>query len=92
LFLLYVLRNFTLDIFQHIGGIIIYSSVLMRGKCLSYTEYTQKNGAISKFNKKFISHLTRAQQRTVNGLCTEKTALEKRVNIYRKKEEKKRGE
>jgi hypothetical protein len=25
------------------------------------TEYTQKNGAISKVNKKFISHLTRAQ-------------------------------
>jgi hypothetical protein len=46
LFLLYVLRNFTLDIFQHIGGIIIDTAVLMRGKCLSYTEYTQKNGAI----------------------------------------------
>jgi hypothetical protein len=28
---------------------------------LRYTEYTQKNGAISKVNKKFISHLTRAQ-------------------------------
>jgi hypothetical protein len=28
---------------------------------MSYTEYTQKNGAISKANKKFISHLTRAQ-------------------------------
>jgi hypothetical protein len=25
------------------------------------TRYTQKNGAVSKVNKKFISHLTRAQ-------------------------------
>jgi len=28
---------------------------------LYYTGYTQKNGAVSKVNKKFISHLTRAQ-------------------------------
>ena len=35
-----------------------------------YTGYTQKNGAVSKVNKKFISHLTRAQQYTVNsGKC-----------------------
>ena len=26
------------------------------------TGYTQKNGAVSKANKKFISHLTRAQR------------------------------
>ena len=26
------------------------------------TRYTQKNGAVSKVNKKFISHLTRAQR------------------------------
>jgi len=26
-----------------------------------YTGYTQKNGAVSKVNKKLISHLTRAQ-------------------------------
>jgi hypothetical protein len=26
-----------------------------------YTGYTQKNGAVSKVNKKFISHLTRAK-------------------------------
>jgi hypothetical protein len=26
-----------------------------------YTGHTQKNGAVSKVNKKFISHLTRAQ-------------------------------
>ena len=29
---------------------------------LGYTGYTQKNGAVSKVNKKFISHLTRAQR------------------------------
>jgi len=28
---------------------------------LTYTGYTQKNGAVSKVNKKFISQLTRAQ-------------------------------
>jgi hypothetical protein len=27
-----------------------------------YTGYTQKNGAVSKVNEKFISHLTRAQR------------------------------
>jgi len=27
----------------------------------TYTGYIQKNGAVSKVNKKFISHLTRAQ-------------------------------
>jgi len=26
-----------------------------------YTEYTQENGAVLKVNRKFISHLTRAQ-------------------------------
>jgi hypothetical protein len=29
---------------------------------MEYTGYTQKNGAVSKVNKKFISHLTRAQR------------------------------
>ena len=29
-----------------------------------YTEYTQKNGAVSKVNKTFISHLTRTQRTT----------------------------
>ena len=28
---------------------------------VTYTGYTQKNGAVSNVNKKFISHLTRAQ-------------------------------
>jgi hypothetical protein len=28
-----------------------------------YTEYTQKNGAVSKVNRKFISHLTRTKRR-----------------------------
>jgi len=31
------------------------------GKRFTYTGYTQKNCAVSKVNKKFISHLTRAQ-------------------------------
>ena len=31
-------------------------------KVLYNTGYTQKNGAVSKVNKKFISHLTRAQR------------------------------
>ena len=34
-----------------------------------YTEYTQMNGAVSKVNKKFISHLTRAQ-RTPSAAAT----------------------
>ena len=35
----------------------------------SYTGYTQKNGAVSEVNKKFISHLTRAQ-RTPSAAAT----------------------
>jgi hypothetical protein len=35
----------------------------------SYTGYTQKNGADSKLNKKFIFHLTRAQ-RTLSAAAT----------------------
>jgi hypothetical protein len=31
------------------------------GRDVDYTGYTQKNGAASKVNKKFIYHLTRAQ-------------------------------
>ena len=34
-----------------------------------YTGYTQKNGAVSKVNKKFISHLTWAQ-RTPSAAAT----------------------
>ena len=34
-----------------------------------YTGHTQKNGAVSKVNKKFISHLTRAQ-RTPSAAAT----------------------
>jgi archaellum component FlaF (FlaF/FlaG flagellin family) len=34
-----------------------------------YTGYTQKNGAVSKVNKKFISHLIRAQ-RTPSAAAT----------------------
>ena len=35
----------------------------------AYTGYTQKNGAIPEVNKKFISHLTRAQ-RTPSAAAT----------------------
>ena len=39
-------------------------------KSLLYIGYTQKNGAVSKVNKKFISHLTRVQLYTVSsGNC-----------------------
>jgi len=34
-----------------------------------YTGYTQKNGVVSNVNKKFISHLTRAQ-RTPSAVAT----------------------
>ena len=34
-----------------------------------YTGYTKKNGAVSKVNKKFISHLTQAQ-RTPSAVAT----------------------
>ena len=34
----------------------------MKIGCKQYMGYTQKNGAVSKVNKKFISHLTRAQR------------------------------
>jgi hypothetical protein len=36
---------------------------------IRYTGYTQKNGAVSKVNNKFISHLTRAQ-RTLSAAAT----------------------
>ena len=38
-------------------------------KLLHYTGYTQKNGAVSKVNKKFISHLAMAQ-RTPSAAAT----------------------
>ena len=38
-------------------------------KIYIYTGYTQKNGAVSKVDKKFISHLTRAQ-RTPSAAAT----------------------
>ena len=37
--------------------------------CVVYTGYTQKNGAVSRVNKKFISHPTRAQ-RTPSAAAT----------------------
>ena len=44
-------------------GLFSISYLLLR------TEYTQMNGAVSKVNKKFISHLTRAQ-RTPSAVAT----------------------
>ena len=37
------------------------------------TEYTQKNGAVSEVNKKFISHLTQAQ-RTLSAAATDQVS------------------
>ena len=37
---------------------------------LHYTGYTQKNGAVSKVNKKYISHLT-GTQRTPSAAATD---------------------
>jgi hypothetical protein len=39
------------------------------GPAIKYTGYTQKNGAVSKVNNKFISNLTRAQ-RTPSAAAT----------------------
>jgi len=36
---------------------------------MKYTEYTQKNGVVSKIKKKFISHLTWAQH-TLSAVAT----------------------
>jgi hypothetical protein len=37
--------------------------------CVGYTRYTQKNGAVSKLNKKLIAHITPAQ-RTPSAAAT----------------------
>ena len=37
--------------------------------CVDYAEYTQKNGAVSEVNKKFIAHRTR-KQRTPSAAAT----------------------
>jgi hypothetical protein len=39
-----------------------FDSTLYLGIIQLYTGHTQKNGAVSKVHKKFISHLTRAQR------------------------------
>ena len=44
-------------------------SRLRFARTLTNTGYTQKNGAVSKVNKKLISHLTRAQ-RTPSAAAT----------------------
>ena len=45
-------------LFQFNRGIVFY---------IPYAEYPQKNGAVSKVNKKFISHLTQAQRTPLAG-------------------------
>ena len=49
------------------GDIIL---IFLRMCCLDiYTGYTKKNGAVSKGNKKSVSHITRAQ-RTPSSVAT----------------------
>ena len=54
-----------------IQGPSLYSHGIFKRveSCEIYTGYTQKNGAVSKVNKKFTSHLTRAQ-RTPSAAAT----------------------
>jgi hypothetical protein len=56
-----------------VGGFVKQDSLTERTKSLrrasKYTGYTQKNGVVLKVNKKFISHLTRAQ-RTPSAVAT----------------------
>ena len=48
----------------------VFPKHLLSGTTISeYTGYTQKNGAVSKVNKKFTSHFTRAQ-RTPSAAAT----------------------
>jgi hypothetical protein len=47
--------------------LLIWSSAIL--KVIVNTGYTQKNGAVSKVNKKYISHLTQAQ-RTASAAAT----------------------
>ena len=53
------IHNYLLDI-----NLLLISDAKVRafGRLKLYTGYTQKNGAVSKVNKKSISHLTRAQR------------------------------
>ena len=49
---------------------MLSAKVCKKGELLGrYTECLQKNGAVSKINKKFISHLTRAK-RTSSAAAT----------------------
>ena len=48
-------------------------SAIRKRQVMTNTGYTQKNGAVSKVNKKFISHLTRAQ-RTPSAAATVKVS------------------
>jgi len=64
----------TLQAFKEINltTSLLVSDILFRLGPLIYvlnTGYTQKNGAVSKVNKEFISHFTRAQ-RTPSAAAT----------------------
>ena len=57
--------SFDASLVMYINSTVIPTIIIMNrmyeNKKLLYTGYTQKNDAVSKVNKKFISHLTRAQ-------------------------------
>jgi hypothetical protein len=50
-----------LEIYSAPFPTVAFCDVVLKADILVYTGHTQKNGAVSKVNKKFISHLTRAQ-------------------------------
>jgi len=60
LFLRY-LRSAAERVSSNIGIRPLFETWWLHGGPYLYTGYTQKNGAVSKLNKKFISHLTRPQ-------------------------------
>jgi hypothetical protein len=61
-------KNF-LIIASCIGNISVCILYLLKRNSCYYTGHTQKNGAVSKVNKKCMSHITRAQ-RTPSAAAT----------------------
>ena len=51
-------------------GVLQFYNIFVNGKIVNCTGSTQKNGAVSKVNKRFISHLTREAQRTPSAAAT----------------------
>ena len=61
---------FKIYVYMYVKSGIIYEEIYkIDSDVLQNTGYTQKNGAVSKVNKKFISHLSRAQ-RTPSAAAT----------------------